>query len=145
MKERPKKIILSKNKQKTIFEKAKAFVMKDLLPNPKINKIIVFGSIAKGTYGRYIKPYKHRSYSDVDFLVFVENEFNAPKTWNIHYSGKLYSVYNRIKLEHRILIQYMICKKKSYSNKNNQKEAEKWGAPLALEKSKNKHFIIYEK
>ena len=108
MKERPKKIVLSKSEQKKIFEKVKKFVLKDLLPNPKINKILMFGSLVKGTFGKYEKPFKKRIYSDVDILLFVEDDFKVPKHWKEHFIGKIFQVYNRIKLDKKILIQYLV-------------------------------------
>jgi len=145
MKERPRKTIFSKSEQKKIFEKVKNFVLNDLLPNPKINKIIMFGSLVKGTFGKYEKPFKHRMYSDIDILLLVENNFRVPKKWKLHISCKLYKVFNITKLDRKILIQYMVCRKKSYTNKKHQKEAEKWGAPLLLAKSKHKYVVIYDK
>ena len=43
MEKRPRKTIFSKSEQRKIFEKAKNFVLNDLLPNSKINKILMFG------------------------------------------------------------------------------------------------------
>ncbi len=145
MKERPKKIVLSKSEQKKIFEKVKKFVLKDLLPNPKINKILMFGSLVKGTFGKYEKPFKKRIYSDVDILLFVEDDFKVPKHWKEHFIGKIFQVYNRIKLDKKILIQYLVCKRSNYQNKKYQKIAENWGVPFLLKKSKHKYIVLYEK
>jgi len=145
MKGRPKKTILSKSEQKKIFEKAKKFVLNDLLSSPKINKILMFGSLAKGTFGKYEKPFKNRMYSDVDILIFVENDFKIPKKWKPYFSCELYDVFYRIKLDKRILIQYMVSRKNVYQNKKHQKEAEKWGVPLLLTKSKHKYIILHKK
>lgn len=144
MKERPPKTILPKLEQKKISKRVKRFVLNDLLPNPKINKIIMLGSLVKGTFGRYDKPFKNRIYSDVDFLLLVENNFKIPKLWKKHYMGKMYQVYNRTKLGGKILIQYAVCRKNSYQNKKHQTEAEEWGIPLLLGKSKHKFKVIYE-
>jgi predicted nucleotidyltransferase len=145
MKERPAKIILSKSGQKKILEKIKRFVLKDLLPNPKINKIILYGSLAKGTFGKYVKPFKNRIYSDADVILFVENDFKVPKKWKKHVMADLYQIYNVAKLDKKFLIQYVVCRKSSYQNKKNQKEAEKWGTPIALKKSKHKFIVLYER
>jgi hypothetical protein len=145
MEERPKKIIFSKTEQKRVFEKAKNFVLKDLLPNPKINKILMFASLVTGTFGKYEKPFRNRIYSDVDILIFVEDYFKIPTEWKPYFSCELYDVFYRIKLYNKIWIQYMVCRKSSYQNKENQKEAEKWGVPLLLTKSKHKYIILYEK
>ena len=145
LKERPKKTIFPKQVQKAYLKKAKTFILKDLLPNNNINKIIIFGSITKGTFGRYEKLYKGRTYSDVDILLLVNNNFKTPKTWKKHFLGNLYKVYNRIRLERKITIQYLVSKEKIYKNLKNKKEAEIHGVPLLLNKSKHPHIIIYEK
>jgi predicted nucleotidyltransferase len=99
MEERPRKNFFSKSEKRKIFKKAKKFVLKDLLPNSKINRIIIFGSLVRGTFGKYEKPFKHRLYSDVDFLILVENDFKIPKKWKPYFSCKLYDVFNRKKLD----------------------------------------------
>jgi|SRR3989338_5080090 len=149
MKERPKKTIFSKNEQKKIFRKMKSFVLKDLLPNPKINKIIIFGSMAKGTLGKYEASHKSRKvsrfYSDIDILLMVEDNFEIHKKWKPHFSCQSYDVFNIIKMDKKIPIQYMVCRKSKYGKKKHQKSAEIWGVPLLLNKSKHKYIVLYEK
>ena len=60
-------------------EKAREFAIGNLLPNPKINKIMLFGSLAKGTFGKYEKPFHGRKYSDVDVLLFVKDDYKIPR------------------------------------------------------------------
>ena len=134
---------MPKSEQRKILKKAKDFILKDLLPNDKINKIIVLGSIVKGTFGRYEKAFKKRRYSDIDVLLLVENDFKVPKRWKTHLKSHLYNVYDIRKLDNKVLIQYIVCKKRSYQNKKHQKEAEKWGVPLLLKKSKHKFIVLY--
>ncbi len=145
MKERPRKAILSKIEQNKILKQVRDFVLKDLLPDKRINKILLFGSLAKGAFGRYESAYKSRTYSDIDILLFVDDEFKIPKKWKSHFECKLYDVYNVRKLKNKILIQYMVCRKRSYQNKGHQKEAEKWGVPLLLSKSRHKYIVLYKK
>lgn len=145
MKERPGKTVLPAPEQKRIFERAKRYVLEDLLPNPKIDKIALFGSLAKGTFGKYEKPYKGRSYSDIDVLLLVEDDFKPPKEWELHFSCKMYDVFNITRLDDEILLQYMVSRRSSYQNREHQQESEKWGVPLLLEKSRHKNIILYEK
>lgn len=144
MKERPRKTILSKTEQNKILGQVKDFVLKDLLPDKKINRILLFGSLAKGTFGRYESAYKSRTYSDIDILLFVDDDFKVHKKWKSHFECRLYNVYNIRKLENKILIQYMVCRKSSYQNKEHQKEADNWGVPL-LSESKHKYIVLYKK
>lgn len=145
MKDRPKKNVFPKSEQREILKRAKEFVLGDLLPNPKINKIILFGSLIEGKFGEYGKPYKDRKYSDVDVLLFVEEDFEVPDDWGEHFHCDMYDVYNARMMDGKILVQYMVCRKSSYQNKEYQKESEKWGVPLSLEKSKHRYIVIYEK
>ena len=141
-KNRPRKTAFPRSERERVLEKAKDFVLKDLLPNQKINRIFLFGSLAKGKFGKYEKPFKNRWYSDIDILVFVEDDFKIPRKWKLHAKCDLYKVYNICKLERRFLVQYMICRKSSYQKKENQKEAENWGVPLLLEKSRHKYITL---
>jgi len=144
-KDRPRKKILPKQEQRTILKKAEKFILKDLLPNMKINKILLFGSVAKGTFGRYEKKWKHGLYSDIDALILAENDYRIPKTWKHWYRNKNFTVYTHGRMDRMYLVQYMVWKRKKYENKKNQVDAEKWGIPLMLKKSKNKYRLIYEK
>lgn len=57
----------------------------------------------------------------------------------------LYNVYNVGRLGGKVLVQYMVCRKSSYQNRANQREAENWGVPLLLGKSRHKHIVLYDK
>ena len=144
MKERPKKTVFPESRQKKILEKAKKFVLVDLLPNPKINKIVLFGSLVEGKFGEYEKPFKDRKYSDVDVLLMVEENFEVPNQWGEHFHCEMYDVYNAHMMD-EILVQYMVCRKSQYQNEKYQEESEKWGVPLSLDESKHKNMVIYEK
>lgn len=148
--ERPEKDIFSQPRQKAILKQVREFVKDDLLPNPKINKIILFGSLAEGKFGRYKQEYKGRIYSYIDILLLVDNDFEVPDSWELHFAGDpefegdLYQVYNQKKLESKYLMQYMVCREKSYRREENREVAEKWGVPLKLEESEHEHQVIYE-
>jgi len=147
--QRPQKDVFPRRKQEEILNQTIEFVKSDLLPHPKINKLILFGSLARGDFGRYRQEYKGRLYSDIDILLLVENDFSVPDSWQLHFEGNrdlagdLYQVYNYKKLDDRYLIQYMVCKEKSYSRKKNREIAERWGVPLKLENSQHAYKIIY--
>ncbi len=131
MKERPKKTIFPESKQKQLREKVQKYVLKMLLPDSAINKIILFGSLVKGNFGRYEKSFKGRDLSDIDVLLFVEESFEIPKNWKQQYTLDLYDIYDAGDFEN-ILVQIMVCKKSSYTNKEHQQRAEPWGVPLLL-------------
>jgi len=145
MKERPKKTIFSRSKQREMLKRAKDFVLSDLLPDPKINKIILFGSVVEGKFGEYEKPFKNRKYSDVDVLLFVEEDFEVPREWEKHLHCDMYDVYNAHWMDGEILVQYMVCRESQYQNEEYQKESEKWGVPLSLGESRHENIILYKK
>lgn len=149
--ERPEKEVFPSERQEEIKEEVKEFVNENLIPHLKINKIVLFGSLAKGEFGKYEEKYQDRIYSDVDLLLMVENDFKVPEDWEIHFEGRpelegdLYKAYFGEKLEDKFLLQYMVCRKKSYTSPKNKEIAEGWGVPLKLEESKLDYEIIYEK
>ena len=148
---RPEKEVFSIERQEEIKKEVVEFVNENLVPHPKINKIILFGSLAKGEFGKYKEEYKNRIYSDIDLLLLVENDYKVPGDWKIHFEGNpdlegdLYKAYFGEKLENKFLVQYMVCRKKSYTNSENKEVAEKWGVPLKLESSEHEFEIIYQK
>ena len=142
-KERPKKAVFEMKIQERILKKAKTFILNDLLPDEKIKMIIIFGSLAKNTFGKYERRWKHGIYSDIDVLILVKNGFNPPKEWKIWYEHEKFCVYTHGRLEKKYLIQYMLWKEHEYSIENNKCYAETWGIPLLLEKSQNPHIVIY--
>jgi len=142
---RPRKNVFPIKIQNEIHKRAKEFVLKDLLPNPKINRMIIIGSSVKKKFGKYEKQFKNRIYSDIDVIVFVEDSFKPSKKWKKHFFCKLYNVYEIKRLEKKYLIHYAFTKKSIYTKKKYQKEAEKYGIALALKKSKHKYITWYEK
>lgn len=145
MKDRPKRTALPKGEQEEILRNLIQYTENNLLPNSKINKIVLFGSLAEGTFGEYEKEWKHGLYSDIDIALFVEDGFEIQKTWHEHFKCKMYTVYNILKLDGKHLIQYLVARKSAYTNPKFQKEAEKWGVPLLLEKSRHKHMVLYDR
>ena len=141
------KIILPINEQKKILEKSIQQVKSDLLPNPKINAIAVYGSIINGNFGMYKKRHSGRKYSDIDILILVSDDFTIPTEWKLKMRGETptHSVYNVELIEGKYLIQYIVVPRKIYSELNHQKMAEQNGVPLKLSKSKHKHLIIFHR
>ncbi len=144
-KERPNKIFFSISEQNKLIEKTKEYVLRNFSPFQKIDKIILFGSLAKGTFGKYEKEWKHGFYSDIDLLLLVENDYNIPEKWKVWFKHNKFTVFTCGKIDHKYLIQYMVWKRKQYEIIQNQIDVEKWGIPLLMEKGKNKFIVLYEK
>jgi len=151
MKGRPSKHIFSIKKQKLILNKIKKYISDNLPPNTKLYRKRLFGSLAKGTFGKYDGKYKGREFSDVDILFVVDDNFKPLKKWKVHFNcvDKVWVVYDvaevPVKTEDEtvlVLVQYIILTK-TYSEKPDTIDnAEQWGIPLKKSSSKNKFIDL---
>ena len=146
----PPKIIFSKSKQNFILKQIKEWVFNNLPPDIFLYQKKIFGSMAKGLFGKYQTKFKGRLYSDIDILFVVDDDFIPPKNWKIQFEcvKDVWVVYDvavvPIKIDDEIIfveIQFIILKK-SYSQKTKTiEEAEKWGIPLKKD-TKNKYICL---
>jgi predicted nucleotidyltransferase len=147
MPEQPEKRPLPLKKQEEIREKATSFVVHSLLPNKKISKIFLFGSLARREFGKYEKPFRGRSYSDIDIMVITNDGFKPNKKWKVWLNGKYYDIYNvtylDFELEDKVLLQYAVVKDRTLGIEEARKEGEKWGVPLLLSESSHPTRLIY--
>ncbi len=80
LKKRPKKVPLPQAEQDALREKAAKKIQEELLPDEHIFKIILIGSSVKGAFGIYEPPgFRGSIYSDFDFIVFVEDDYEIPQ------------------------------------------------------------------
>tara|TARA_Y100000310_G_scaffold329356_1_gene399030 strand:+ start:1162 stop:1650 length:489 start_codon:yes stop_codon:yes gene_type:complete len=152
MKERPKKKVFSKAKQKIVLREIKKYINKNLPPKTKLYRKRLFRSLAKGKYGKYINgTWKGRKYSDVDVLFVVDDNFKAPKKWKFHFQPEddpsiVYNVADvPIKVEDEEVIvelQYFIVPISYARIKKNCENADPWGVPLMRTGSKNTYIGI---
>lgn len=140
-----KMVVLPKGEQKRILEKTIEYAKKDLLPNPKINAIAIYGSLISGKFGGYVKPQRGRIYSDIGILILVDDSFIIPFKWKSKICRKTptHNVYNIRLIDGKYLMQYTLVPRSVYQNPIHQKTAEQKGVPLKLSKSRNKHVILY--
>lgn len=149
MKGRPPKTIFSIEKQTMVQNQIKKWLRNNLPPNTEFYRKRIFGSLAKGTFGKYTSEYKERLYSDVDVLFVVDDNFKAPKKWKVQfeYIKNVWIVYDRdiipIKMENEkipLLIQFIVIKKSFAAKFVALEDAEKWGIPLKRNTTKNKYI-----
>ena len=142
----PEKRPLSFKKQEEIREKATSFVVHSLLPNKKIKKILLFGSLARKQFGKYEKSFRGRGYSDIDIMVIVEDGFKPNKKWKPRLSAKYWDTYNvaylDFELDDKILLQYFVIPERNLEIDEIQKDGEKWGVPIKGD-SKHPTRLIY--
>ncbi len=150
MEKRPKKESYTATKIKRLRSKAIEKVISKLLPNNKIIKISLIGSSVKNNFGKYEPPgFRGSLYSDFDFIVFVEDNYDIPKWLNIEPSGKPFSCdamnlafRNKNFIDNKYDVEIFFIRRKNTSNVNIQKEGEAAGIPMT-QTSKNTHIVVY--
>ncbi len=150
-KERPPKTIFPIKKQKLIMSHIKEYIANNLPPNTKLYKKRLFGSLAKGTFGKYDGKWKGREFSDVDVLFVVDDDFKPLKTWKVHFTAekKVWVVYDiaqvPVSTEDEVVIidvQYIVLTKSFAKKGETVARAESWGIPLKRFFSKNKFISL---
>jgi predicted nucleotidyltransferase len=150
-KERPPKNIFPIKKQKFILSHIKKYISENPPPNTNLYKKRIFGSIAKGTFGKYDSKWKGREFSDVDVLFVVDDDFKPPKNWKVHFTAekKVWVVYDvatvPILTEDETVfvdVQYIILTESFAKKGETIARAESWGIPLKKFFSKNKHLSL---
>jgi hypothetical protein len=152
LKERPKKIIYSKAIQLSLKKKAIKKVKSKFLPDNKIIKIILIGSIVKKTFGKYMPPgFRGSLYSDFDFIIFVKDNYKIPKWLRKEPTGKPFSdnklnlaYRNKKFIEKKYDVEIFFIREKNMNSKKIQKLGERAGIPM-LKNTKHKYIILYNK
>ena len=151
MKERPPKDIFPTKKQKLILSQIKKFIYDNLPQNTKLHKIRLFGSLAKGTFGKYKGKWKGREFSDIDVLFIVDDNFKPPKKWKIHFKPKdgpmrVYDIATiPVATEDETVfveVQYIILPKTYATEPETIAKAEQWGIPLKSFFSKHRFIKL---
>jgi hypothetical protein len=89
LKKRPRKKLFRKEEIDSLRNQAIDKIKSKLLPNEKIIKIVLIGSSLKYSFGEYEPPgFRGSLFSDFDFIVFVEDDFEIPKWLNRELDGK---------------------------------------------------------
>jgi len=154
MKKRPTKRFFSKEKIDSLKNQAIDKIKSKLLPNDKIIKIVLFGSSVKYTFGKYDPPgFRGSLYSDFDFIVFIENNFEIPKWLDRQPDvkpfpdDKLNLAYrNKNFVEDKYDVETFFVRRSTMNNPEIEKLAEVPGCEIPFsEKSKWKQIVIYHK
>lgn len=152
LKDRPRKKVFGRRKINSLRGQAIDKVKSKLLPNKKIIKVILIGSAIKNFFGEYEPPgFRGSLYSDFDFIVFVEDDYEIPKWLHKEPDGRPFSE-NRLNLAYRNKkfidkkydAEVFFIRERSILSKIYRKEAEDAGIPISRE-SKHKYFLVYSK
>ncbi len=148
--DRPQKRLYSEDVVKELREKAVNFLKDKLLPNNKIIKIVLIGSSVKNCFGEYEPPgFRDSLYSDFDFIVFVNDDYEIPIWFKREPRGKPFpddkdnlAFRNTKVIEDKYDIEVFFIRE---SNFERLKElGEEAGIPMSSE-SKHKNKIVYSK
>ncbi len=151
MKGRPPKMVFPLKKQMLILGQIKRFIYDNLPPNTKLYRKRLFGSLAKGKFGKYDGKWKGREFSDVDVLFVVDDDFRPPGRWKLHFKPeegpmRVYDVaVVPAETEDEVVmvdLQYVILPKTYASLPATVAMAEKWGIPLKKFGSKHKFIRL---
>jgi hypothetical protein len=151
MKERPPKNIFPIEKQMLVLGQIKRFILSNLPENTKFYRKRLFGSLAKGTFGKYEGKWKGREFSDVDVLFVVDDDFEPNPKWKVHFEAerKVWVVYDvkvvPVTTDDEIVfvdVQYVILTKTFASEPETIVKVEKWGIPLKRILSKHRYISL---
>jgi len=152
LKKRPLKRVFSEEKTDSLRNQAIDQIKSKLLPDKKIIRIILIGSSIDNTFGEYESPgFRDSLYSDFDFIVFVENDYEIPKWLKKEPDGKPFpddnmnlAYRNKKLIENKYDIEVFFIKETNMQNSKIQVLGELAGMPMTSD-SKHKHLIIYFK
>lgn len=150
MEKRPRKQSYSSEVIEQLRKKAIEKVLSKLLPSEKIIKICLIGSSVKNDFGKYEPPgFRGSLYSDFDFIIFVEDDYDIPLWLKIEPSGKPFSCdkmnlayRNKNFIDDKYDVEIFFIRRKNMRDRNIQEEGELAGIPMTSD-SKNKHIVIY--
>lgn len=152
LKKRPRKKIFQKDKIDSLRNQAIEKIKSKLLPDEKIIKIILIGSSVKYSFGEYEQPgFRGSLFSDFDFIVFVEDDFEIPKWLNREPAGKPFpdegmnlAYRNKKFIETKYDVEVFFIRKTNMRDSKIQELGELAGIPMNSD-SKHKHLIVYSK
>ncbi len=150
LKKRPQKKIFSKEKTDSLRNQAVEKVKSKLLPDEKIIKVILIGSSLKYYFGQYAPPgFRGSLFSDFDFIIFVEDDFEIPSWLDREPDGKPFpddsmnlAYRNKEFIDNTYDIEVFFIRKSNMQNPNIKELGELAGIPMTSN-SKHKHLIVY--
>ncbi|MEK6969043.1 MAG: hypothetical protein AABW48_01305 [Nanoarchaeota archaeon] len=152
LKKRPQKKVFPKEEIDSLRNQAIEKIKSKLLPDKKIIKIILIGSSVKNSFGEYEPPgFRNSLFSDFDFIIFVENDFEIPKWLNREPDGKPFpddsmnlAYRNNKFINKKYDVEVFFIKKSNMQDSKIQELGELAGIPMTSD-SKHKHLVVYSK
>jgi hypothetical protein len=152
LKKRPQKMVFPKLKIDFLRNQAIEKIKSKLLPDEKIIKIILIGSSLKNSFGEYVPPgFRGSLFSDFDFIIFVEDDYQIPQWLDREHDGKPFSddslnlaYRNKKFIDDKYDVEVFFIKESNAQNPEIQKLGEEAGIPMTRD-SKHKHLVVYSK
>jgi len=152
LKKRPQKKVFPKEEIDSLRNQAIEKIKSKLLPDEQIIKIILIGSSVKNSFGEYEPPgFRGSLFSDFDFIIFVEDNFEIPKWLDREPDGKPFpddnmnlAYRNKKFIEDKYDVEVFFIRKSNAQDSEIQKLGELAGIPM-ISDSKHKHIIVYSK
>jgi len=152
LKKRPQKKVLKKEEIDSLRNQAIEKINSKLLPDEKIIKIILIGSSVKNSFGEYEPPgFRGSLFSDFDFIIFVENDFEIPKWLAREPDGKPFpddsmnlAYRNNKFIDDKYDVEIFFIRESNAQDPKIQELGEEAGIPMTSD-SKHKHLIVYSK
>ena len=152
LKKRPQKKVFQKKKIDSLRNQAIEKIKSKLLPNEKIIKIILIGSSVKNSFGEYESHgFRGSLFSDFDFIVFVEDDFEIPKWLDEEPDGKPFpddsmnlAYRNKKFIDEKYDVEIFFIRKSNMQDSKIQKLGELAGIPMTSD-SKHKHLLVYSR
>ena len=122
------------------------------LPDDKIIKIVLIGSSVKNSFGEYEPPgFRDSLYSDFDFIIFVEDDYEIPGWLRREPTGKPFAsdvlnlaYRNKNFVDGKYDVEVFFVRRSNMLDKSVQEEGERAGIPMTS-MSKNKHIVVFAK
>ncbi|MBR9683055.1 hypothetical protein GOV03_00770 [Candidatus Woesearchaeota archaeon] len=152
LKKRPQKKVFQKEEIDSLRNQAIEKIKLKLLPNKKIIKIILIGSSLKGSFGEYEPPgFRGSLFSDFDFIIFVEDNYEIPKWLDREPEGKPFpddnmnlAYRNKKFISDKYDVEVFFIRKSNMRDPKIKILGELAGIPMT-HSSKHKHLVIYSK
>jgi hypothetical protein len=150
LKERPQKKVFQKEEIERLRNQAIDKIKSKLLPDDKIMKILLIGSSVKNSFGKYEPPgFRNSSFSDFDFIVFVEDDYNIPHWLDKSPDGKPFpddsmnlAYRNKRFIENKYDVEVFFIRNSNMRESKIRELGESAGIPMT-QKSKHKHLAVY--
>ncbi|MFH1426055.1 MAG: hypothetical protein ABIG66_01330 [Candidatus Kerfeldbacteria bacterium] len=152
LKERPPKKTFSKKTIDALRDKAIDKIKAQLLPDEEVLRIVLIGSSIKESFEEYRPPgFRGSLYSDFDFIVFVDNDYEIPDWLDREPDGKPFpdddmnlAYRNKNFIDGKYDAEVFFIREANANDEEIQELGEQAGIPMTSA-SAHKHMVVYSR